>query len=76
MMHADRFRLKIATFAIVLRAGRHASITLPQGTVIEIIGGPLKGTRLMDVKCNDEIVMMFKYDLNKAQIETVEGAAA
>jgi hypothetical protein len=72
MEHGERFRLKSPTFAITLREGRHATITLPQGATIEVIGAPLNGTRLMDVRCNDELVLMFAYDLNQAQIERIE----
>ncbi len=72
MEQGERFRLKSPTFAITLREGRHATITVPQGATIEIIGAPLNGTRLMDVRCNDELVMMFAYDLNKAHVERIE----
>jgi len=61
--HGDRFRLNRPAFGMVLRNGKEVSIHIPEGTVIEIIGGPFSGTELMDVRCNEEMVLMIKNDL-------------
>jgi hypothetical protein len=63
--HGDRFRLNRPALGMVLRNGKEVSIPIPEGTVIEIIGGPFSGTELMDVRCNDEMVLMFKNDLER-----------
>jgi len=61
----DRFRLNRSTSGMVLRNGKEVSIPIPEGTVIEIVGGPFHGTQLMDVRCNDEMVLMFRADLER-----------
>lgn len=63
--HGDRFRLNRPALGMVLRNGKEVSIPIPEGTVIEIVGGPFSGTELMDVRCNDEMVLMFKNDLER-----------
>jgi len=61
----DRFRLNRSASGMVLRNGKEVSIPIPEGTVIEIVGGPFSGTQLMDVRCNDEMVLMFRADLER-----------
>src|SRR5258708_34665588 len=61
----DRFRLNRSTSGMVLRNGKEASIPTPEGTVIEMVGGTFHGTQLMDVRCNDEMVLMFRADLER-----------
>ena len=63
--HGDRFRLNRPALGMVLRNGKEVSIPIPEGTVIEIVGGPFSGTQLMDVKCNDEMVLMSRADLER-----------
>ncbi len=64
--HGDRFRLSRSAVGIVLRNGKEVRIPIPAGTVIEIIGGPFNGTHLLDVRCNDEMVLMYTADLEGA----------
>ena len=68
MKHGDRLRLNRSAFGMVLRNGKEVSIPIPEGTVIEIIGGPFEGTRLMDVRCNGEMVLMFRADLERGHV--------
>jgi len=63
--HGDRFRLNRPASGMVLRNGKEVSIPIPEGTVIEIVGGPFNGTQLMDVRCNDEMVLMSRIDLER-----------
>jgi hypothetical protein len=63
--HGNRLRLNRSAFGMALRNGKEVSIPIPEGTIVEIIGGPFKGTRLMDVRCNDEMVLMFRADLER-----------
>ena len=65
MKHGDRFRLNRSALGMVLRDGKEVSIPIPEGTIIEIVGGPFSGTQLMDVRCNDEMVLMFRADLER-----------
>ena len=36
---------------------------IPEGAVIELLDGPFDGVRLMDVRYNDEVIMMFTNDM-------------
>jgi len=36
---------------------------IPEGAIIEVIGGPFNGTCLMDVRYEGETVMMFTNDM-------------
>ena len=63
--HGDRFRLNRPALGMVLRNGKAVSIPIPAGSIIEIVGGPFSGTELMDVKCNDEMVLMSRGDLER-----------
>jgi hypothetical protein len=49
--------------AIAERQGRHVAIMIPEGAIIEVIGGPFNGTRLMDVRYNGEMILMFTDDM-------------
>ena len=68
MKRGDRLRLNRSAFGMVLRNGKEVSIPIPEGTIIEIIGGPFEGTRLMDVRCNGEMVLMFRADLERGYV--------
>jgi hypothetical protein len=75
MQNGQRFRLTREAMAIAQRNSRNVAITIPEGAIIEIIGGPFNGTRLMDVKYNDEMIMMFTDDM-KTHTELVKGETA
>ena len=49
--------------AIALRRGRHTAIMVPEGAIIELLNGPFDGTRLMDVRYEGELIMMFTDDM-------------
>jgi hypothetical protein len=59
----ERFRLTRHAMAIVQRDGRNTAILIPEGAIIEVLGGPFDGVRLMDVKYEDELIMMFTNDM-------------
>lgn len=61
--------------AIALREERHVGITIPQGATIEVINGPFNGTRLMDVRYDGEMILMFTDDM-KTHTELIEVEAA
>jgi hypothetical protein len=63
METGERFVLTRAAMAIVQRDARNAAVMIPKGAIIQVIGGPFNGSRLMDVKYEDEIVMMFTNDM-------------
>jgi hypothetical protein len=61
--------------AIAQRSARNTAIMIPEGAVIEIIGGPFNGTRLMDVRFADELILMFTDDM-KNHTELIKGKGA
>jgi hypothetical protein len=63
MKHGEFFRLTRTAMAIAQRDKRNVAIMVPEGAVIEVLGGPFDGVRLMDVRYNDEIIMMFTNDM-------------
>lgn len=63
MKSGERFVLTRAAMAIVQRDARNVATMIPKGAIIEVIGGPFNGSRLMDVKYDDEIVMMFTNEM-------------
>jgi hypothetical protein len=75
MQDGQRFRLTREAMAIAQRDSRNVAITIPEGALIEIIGGPFNGTRLMDVRYNDEMIMMFTDDM-KTHTELVKAEPA
>jgi hypothetical protein len=75
MLHGQRFRLTRAAMAIAQRDGRNVAIMIPEGAIIEVIGGPFNGTRLMDVRYGGEMLMMFTDDM-KTHTELIKGQNA
>jgi hypothetical protein len=63
MKAGKRLILTRAAMAIVRRDGRNEAIMIPKGAIIEMIGGPFNGSRLMDVRYDDEVIMMFTNDM-------------
>jgi hypothetical protein len=63
MKRGQRFVLTRAGMAIAQRDERNVAIMIPKGAIIEVIGGPFNGSRLMDVEYDDEIIMMFTNDM-------------
>jgi hypothetical protein len=75
MQKGQRLRLTRYAMAIEQREERHVAIMIPEGAIIEVIGGPFNGTRLMDVRYNNEMIMMFTDDM-KTHTELVKGEGA
>jgi|HubBroStandDraft_3_1064219.scaffolds.fasta_scaffold772889_1 hypothetical protein len=63
MEKGKRFRLTRWAMAIAQRDSRNTAIVVPEGAVIEVLGGPFNGVRLMDVRYDGEIIMMFTDDM-------------
>jgi hypothetical protein len=75
MQKGERFRLTRFAMAIAQREERHVAILVPEGAIIEVINGPFNGTRLMDVRYEDEVIMMFTDDM-KTHTELIKETAA
>jgi hypothetical protein len=65
LKRGQRFSLTRHAMAIAQRDGRNVAIMIPLGAIIEVIGGPFNGTRLMDVRYEGEMVMMFTNDMQE-----------
>jgi hypothetical protein len=63
MRKGELFRLTRGAVAIAQRDSRNAAILVPEGAIIEVLGGPFDGVRLMDVRYNGELIMMFTNDM-------------
>jgi hypothetical protein len=69
MKHGEYFRLTRTAMAIAQRNSRNTAIMIPEGAVIELLHGPFDGVRLMDVRYEGEIIMMFTNDMeNHTQV--------
>ena len=75
MRKNEHFRLTRYAMAIALREERHVAIIVPEGAIIEVLNGPFDGTRLMDVRYEGELVMMFTDDM-KTHTDLVKGETA
>ncbi len=64
-MRGQRFRFHTPTLAILAQDGHKIRIMIPQGAMVEVEAGPLDGTRLVDVRWEGKIVMMFTIDLRE-----------
>jgi hypothetical protein len=45
--------------------GKRIPVTVPKGSVVKVVNGPLDGTRLVDVEWDGEAAMMFTIDLRE-----------
>jgi hypothetical protein len=75
MQSGQRLHLTRSAMAIALREERHVAIMIPEGAIIEVIGGPFNGTRLMDVRYEGEMILMFTDDMKThTELINAEGA--
>jgi hypothetical protein len=63
MKHGQRFHLTRCAMAIARRDARNVSIMIPEGAIIEVLDGPFDGVRLMDIRYDGELIMMFTNDM-------------
>ena len=75
MQHGQRFRLTRYAMGIAQRDGRNMAIMVPVGAIIDVMNGPFDGVRLMDVRYDGEMIMMFTNDMEH-HTEAIIGEAA
>jgi len=64
MLTGKRYRLNAATLGIESSGNKRTAITIMEGEIIEVIRGPRSDdTRMVDVKWNDKVLVMFVQDL-------------
>jgi hypothetical protein len=71
MQNGECFRLTRSAMAIALREERHTAIMIREGAIIEVMNGPFDGARLMDVRYEGEMILMFTDDM-KTHTEPVK----
>lgn len=64
-MRGLRFRMITPTLAIRDQDGLKIPVTVPKGSGIEVVDGPLDGDRLLDVLWEGQAVMMFTTDIRE-----------
>ena len=64
-MRGQRFRITTPTLAIMDNDGQKIPLTVPAGSEITVVGGPLDGSRLLDVEWAGKTVMMFTNDIRE-----------
>jgi hypothetical protein len=65
-MQGECYKLNTPTLAIMsLPNGKRIPVTVPKGTTVKIVNGPLDGTRLVDVEWDGDQLMMFTADIRE-----------
>ena len=65
MLTSKRFRLKADTLAIESSCENRVAVTVPGQEIIEVVSGPRPDDkRMVDVRWNDRILVMFAEDVD------------
>ena len=65
MLTSKRFRLKADTLAIESSGENRVAVTVPGQEIIEVVSGPRPDDkRMVDVRWNDRILVMFAEDVD------------
>jgi hypothetical protein len=65
-MQGEYYKLNTPTLAIMsLPNGKRIPVTVPKGAVVQVVNGPLDGTRLVDVEWDGDAVRMFTIELRE-----------
>ena len=75
-MVTQRFRITIPIIAIVMDNGLHTTLYTKAGDVVTVLCGPLDGTRLVEVRWEDRIALMFTIELREHAELISESAAS
>ena len=63
-MPPKKYRITSPTIAMFREDGHHVAHMVPTGAIVTVVDSkPFDGERLMDVKWDDRVVMMFTADL-------------
>jgi hypothetical protein len=76
MKHRQFFRLTRSAMAIAQRDSRNVAIMVPKEAIIELLNGPFDGVRLMDVRYDGEVIMMFTNDMENHTDEIIKAETA
>ena len=64
-MRGETYRINIPALAILFRrgGGKRLPLTVPAGSLVRVVDGPLNGTRLVEVDWDGDLMLMFTEDL-------------
>jgi hypothetical protein len=65
MLTGKRFRIKTATLALDETTAERTSVTIPAGSIIDVIDGPKPDIPLMHVFWEKRWLLMYEQDLRK-----------
>ena len=71
-VRGKRYRLNTPTLAIVKIEGQQSPVTVPSGSVVKVVDGPLNDNRLVDVNWEGKTVMMFTTDIRERCVRLEE----
>ena len=63
MLTGHRFKMKTSTLATDLIDGKRVSVAIPAGATVNVIAGPGKGDRMVDVLWEGRTLVMFAIDV-------------
>jgi hypothetical protein len=58
-----RFRLKTSTLAVDETTLQRTAVTLPAGSILNVIDGPKPDNPLISIVCNNKWLLMYEQDL-------------
>jgi hypothetical protein len=74
MTPGKRYRIKIATMVLAPDAqGRKLAITIPEGGIVQLVDGPVEGSRSLKVRWEGQTCEMFTQDLRDRGEDTNGG---
>ena len=72
MLTGRRFRLERATLAVERVAGKLRAVTIPAGSILTVLSGPIKG--MVKIDWEGRTIEMFEVDLSVRGTELTDGA--
>jgi hypothetical protein len=67
-MPIRKYRIVEPTIAVTEDGGRGVAYTMHTGAVVELHNGPLDGNRLIEVRWENKVVLMFTQDLRQRAV--------
>jgi hypothetical protein len=74
VLTGKRFRLTRATLSLEGLNGKRKAITVPAGSIVRVISGPMNTDGLVNVVWGDRELSMFEVDLNVRGTEMTDQA--
>jgi hypothetical protein len=62
-MSTDAYRITSPTLSMFLEGDRYVARTLPKGAIVTIESETFDGNKLVEVRYEDKVIMMFTQDL-------------